>query len=205
MSGTEAGLGWHAWATVVVVVFMVYLLVRDTVAPAMAVFGATVALLIIGVIDVPAAVAGFANPAPMTVAALFVVARAVEKTGALQPLINATLGNGGSSQRVLGRLLVPTAGASAVLNNTPIVAMLAPAAPGARVPNPPHSGPRRAPPPPPAAPPGGAPAGGSLPLMRSPPMPAGPTPPCPPAPSSHALRLPVTVPPRMVANEIGMR
>jgi di/tricarboxylate transporter len=126
MSGTEAVLGWHAWATVVVVVFMVYLLVRDTVAPAMAVFGATVALLIIGVIDVPAAFAGFANPAPMTVAALFVVARAVEKTGALQPFINATLGNGGSSQRVLGRLLVPTAGASAVLNNTPIVAMLAP-------------------------------------------------------------------------------
>ena len=109
-----------------VVTGMVVLLVRDSIAPAMAVFGANVALLIIGVIDVPAAFAGFANPAPMTVAALFVVARAVEKTGALQPLINATLGNGGSSRNMLGRLLVPTAGASAFLNNTPIVAMLTP-------------------------------------------------------------------------------
>jgi di/tricarboxylate transporter len=120
------GLSWHAWATIAVVVGMVVLLVRDSVAPAMAVFGANVALLIIGVIDVPAAFAGFANPAPMTVAALFVVARAVEKTGALQPLINATLGNGGSRRHSLGRLLVPTAGASAFLNNTPIIAMLAP-------------------------------------------------------------------------------
>jgi di/tricarboxylate transporter len=112
--------------TIAVILAMIVVLVRDTVAPAMAVFGANVALLIIGVIDVPQAIAGFANPAPMTVAALFVVARAVEKTGALQPLINATLGNGGSTPRVLGRLLVPTAGASAFLNNTPIVAMLAP-------------------------------------------------------------------------------
>ena len=120
------GLSWHAWATIAVVTGMVVLLVRDSIAPAMAVFGANVALLIIGVIDVPSAFAGFANPAPMTVAALFVVARAVEKTGALQPLINATLGNGGSSRNMLGRLLVPTAGASAFLNNTPIVAMLTP-------------------------------------------------------------------------------
>lgn len=120
------GLGWHAWVTIVVVLCMVILLVRDSVAPAMAVFGATVVLLVLDVIDVPSAFAGFANPAPMTVAALFVVARAVEKTGALQPLINATLGNGGSHRQSLGRLLLPTAGASAFLNNTPIVAMLTP-------------------------------------------------------------------------------
>ncbi|HSK18856.1 MAG TPA: SLC13 family permease [Longimicrobiales bacterium] len=126
MSAGMFGLSWHAWATIAVVTGMVVLLVRDSIAPAMAVFGANVALLIIGVIDVPSAFAGFANPAPMTVAALFVVARAVEKTGALQPLINATLGNGGSSRNMLGRLLVPTAGASAFLNNTPIVAMLTP-------------------------------------------------------------------------------
>ena len=124
-SAVLPGLGAHAWLTIAVVILMVVLLVRDAVAPAMAVFGATVALLVTGVIDVPQAFAGFANPAPMTVAALFIVARAVEKTGALQPLINAALGNGGTGPR-LGRLLVPTAGASAFLNNTPIVAMLTP-------------------------------------------------------------------------------
>jgi di/tricarboxylate transporter len=117
--------GADAWLTIAIVLFMVVLLVRDSVAPAMAVFAANIALLVTGVIDAPQAFAGFANPAPMTVAALFIVARAVEKTGALQPLINAALGDGGTSPR-LGRLLVPTAGASAILNNTPIVAMLTP-------------------------------------------------------------------------------
>src|SRR5690606_41870077 len=104
---------------------MVILLVRDSVAPAMAVFAANVALLVTGVIGVPEAFAGFANPAPMTVAALFIVARAVEKTGALQPMINATLGNGGTGPRPR-RLLLPTAGASASLNHTLIAAMHTP-------------------------------------------------------------------------------
>lgn len=122
-------LGWEAWLTFAVVAAMIVLLVRDKVAPAMAVFGADVALMITGVIDPAHAFSGFANPAPVTVAALFVVARAVEKTGLLQPLVNATLGNASGRQVGPGRmarLLVPTAGASAFLNNTPIVAMLAP-------------------------------------------------------------------------------
>ena len=123
--GAAPSLGVHAWLTIAVVIIMIVLLVRDSVAPAMAIFAANVTLLVTGVIDVPEAFAGFANPAPMTVAALFIVARAVEKTGALQPLINATLGAGGAGSR-LGRLLLPTAGASAFLNNTPIVAMLTP-------------------------------------------------------------------------------
>lgn len=122
-----APLGWEAWLTFAIVALMVVLLARDRVAPAMAVIGADVALMITGVIDPAQAFSGFANPAPVTVAALFVVARAVEKTGALQPLVSDTLGTG---RRVgpgrLARLLVPTAAASAFLNNTPIVAMLAP-------------------------------------------------------------------------------
>jgi di/tricarboxylate transporter len=96
------------------------------VAPALAVLGANIVLLLTGVIDPAQAFSGFSNPAPITVAALFVVAAAVEKTGALQPLIAATLGRGGGGRGDLLRLLVPTAGASAFLNNTPIVAMLAP-------------------------------------------------------------------------------
>lgn len=119
-------MSWQAWLTLVVAAGTVYLLVRDTVAPAIAVLGADVVLLVTGVIDEKAAFSGFANPAPITVAALFVVAAAVEKTGALQPLIKAALRKGDGGRMELARLLVPTAAASAFLNNTPIVAMLAP-------------------------------------------------------------------------------
>lgn len=119
-------MSWQAWVTLAVAVGTVYLLVRDTVAPAIAVLGADVVLLVTGVIDEKAAFSGFANAAPITVAALFVVAAAVEKTGALQPLVAAALRRGDGGRMELARLLVPTAAASAFLNNTPIVAMLAP-------------------------------------------------------------------------------
>ena len=122
-----AGLPWEGWLTLLIVCFMVAAMARDWMAPAMAVLGADIALLVTGVIDTEAAFAGFSNPAPITVAALFVVARAVEKTGALRPLITGALGRPGAGGRSrLVRLLAPTAASSAFLNNTPIVAMLAP-------------------------------------------------------------------------------
>ena len=112
--------------TSAIVVAMIAALVRDWVAPSVAVVTAMIALLVLGVIDTPSALSGFSNPAPITVAALFVLARAVEKTGALQPLVAGTLSVGGTPGRSLLRILLPTAGASALFNNTPIVAMLVP-------------------------------------------------------------------------------
>ena len=121
-----AELSWEGWFTLAVVLVAVVALVRDWVAPAVAIVGADIVLLVTGVIDAEAAFSGFSNPAPITVAALFVVARAVEKTGALQPLLHAALGRGRGGRPRLVRLTAPTAAASAFLNNTPIVAMLAP-------------------------------------------------------------------------------
>lgn len=119
-------MSWEAWFTLAVIVLTVVALARDVVPPVLAVLAADVALLVAGVIGPEEAFKGFANPAPITVAALFVVARAVEKTGAIQPLIAATLGTRQAGRRALLRLLAPVAGLSAFLNNTPIVAMLAP-------------------------------------------------------------------------------
>ncbi|MGH7477716.1 MAG: SLC13 family permease [Longimicrobiales bacterium] len=114
------------WLTLVVIAITLVVLVRDLYSPAATLIGGVVALLVLGVITPEQAFAGFSNPAPITVAALYVIARAVEKTGALQPLLELTLGDGGKPRAALARLLFPTAAASAFLNNTPIVAMLAP-------------------------------------------------------------------------------
>ncbi|OFW66470.1 MAG: hypothetical protein A2Z12_05440 [Actinobacteria bacterium RBG_16_68_21] len=118
---------WEAWFTLGVVLVMIILLARDFTAPAAVVFAAVVALLVAGVIEPGQALAGFSNPAPVTVAALYVVASGIERTGVLNRLIDSTLGGGGSERMTLARLLLPSAGASAFLNNTPIVAMLVPA------------------------------------------------------------------------------
>jgi di/tricarboxylate transporter len=85
-----------------------------------------VAVLVAGIVTPAEALSGFSNPAPLTVAALFILARAVEKTGALTPIVQATLGKNGSVRGSLTRMVVPTTAASAFLNNTPIVAMMLP-------------------------------------------------------------------------------
>jgi Na+/H+ antiporter NhaD/arsenite permease-like protein len=129
-----------AFLTLAVLAVTLVLLARNRIAPALAVFGADVALLVTGVLEPADAFLGFSNPAPFTVAGLYIVARAVEKTGGLRPLVKAVLdhprqGSGRSPargwpsrpvRRGLLRLLPGVAVSSAFLNNTPIVAMLTP-------------------------------------------------------------------------------
>ena len=117
---------WQAWFTLGVLAVVLGLLIRGRVSAAVAVFGGNIALLAAGVIDTEQSLAGFSNPAPLTVAALYVVAAGVQKTGALTPLLHGALGRDGGVRKPLARLSIPAAGASAFLNNTPIVAMLIP-------------------------------------------------------------------------------
>lgn len=116
------------WITLAVVAAVLVLLIRGRQSPAVVVFGGVIVLLTLGVVDTQQALSGFSNPAPITVAALFVLAGAVEKTGALTPLLQRTIGDKGTLRVPLMRTLPPAAGASAFLNNTPIVAMLIPQA-----------------------------------------------------------------------------
>ncbi|MGH8925094.1 MAG: SLC13 family permease [Acidimicrobiia bacterium] len=119
-------MSWEAWFSLGVVLLVLIVLMRDLVSPAVAMSAGMVAVLVAGVVSPTEALAGFSNPAPLTVAALFVLARAVETTGALTPVVRTTLGSNGSVRGSLARLVGPTAAASAFLNNTPIVAMLLP-------------------------------------------------------------------------------
>jgi di/tricarboxylate transporter len=118
-----------AWITLAVVAVCLVLFIREALPPGVVLLLATITLMVTRVIAPEQAFSGFANPAPLTVAALYVLARAVEVTGALDPLLSRLLGNGDrqrSTRSLLARLLWPVSGASAFLNNTPIVAMTAP-------------------------------------------------------------------------------
>jgi di/tricarboxylate transporter len=114
----------EAWFTLAVVTAMFVVMARGMASPAATILCAVIALLGVGIIEPNEAFSGFSNSAPITVAALYVLARAVEDSGALRPLVRAALGGGGSEVVRLLRLCAPSAAASAFLNNTPIVAML---------------------------------------------------------------------------------
>jgi di/tricarboxylate transporter len=117
---------WEAWFTLAVVAGMLAALAFDLLAPVIAILSTLLVLLLVGILTPQQALSGFSNSAPFTVAALYVLARAAEKTGILLPLVQAALGGAAGVRGRLLRLLVPAAGASAFLNNTPIVAMLSP-------------------------------------------------------------------------------
>ena len=76
--------------------------------------------------------AGFGNEALITICALMMVGKALETTGALQPLANV-VGRAWSTRPVVALLTTLVAGAllSAFMNNTPIVVLLMPILVGA--------------------------------------------------------------------------
>ncbi|HZD23162.1 MAG TPA: SLC13 family permease, partial [Acidimicrobiia bacterium] len=115
-----------AWLTALVVVLILIGLIVDVAAPSVLTFSGVVVLLLVDVIDVPGALSGFSNPAPFTVGALFVVARAISKTGAIRPFTQRLMGRTGHTRRPLLRMLAPTTVASAFMNNIPLVAMMIP-------------------------------------------------------------------------------
>ena len=118
-------LGWQAWYTLGVVVLMVVGLVREWARPALVLLCALGAVLVAGVVPPQAGLAGFSNPAVLTVGALYVVAAGIQQSGALA-FFGKLLGEDRSLPATLARLMGPTAFFSGLLNNTPVVAMLIP-------------------------------------------------------------------------------
>ena len=116
----------EAWLTALVVVLILAGLVAGIASPSVLAFSGVVVLLLLGVVDIAEALSGFSNPAPFTVGALFVVARAISKTGAIRPFTQSVMGQTGHTRRPMLRMLVPTTVASAFMNNIPLVAMMIP-------------------------------------------------------------------------------
>jgi len=118
---------WPAALTAIVLfgVLAVILLVQRS--PDMAMLGGVIVLLATGVLSPTEAFRGMANEGMLTVAALFVVAAAMERTGALSVLFERVLGRPNSLTSAQARVMALPAFLSAVMNNTPVVALMVPA------------------------------------------------------------------------------
>lgn len=120
---------WPALLTLGTVAGMFVLFVRETHPPEVVALGGLALLLGVGVLEIDAVLGVFANPAPLTIAAMFILTGALVRTGVLEALSRWILSGAARRPRaVLGGLAGVTVSASAFMNNTPVVVLMIPVA-----------------------------------------------------------------------------
>mgnify|MGYP001164629212 CR=1 FL=1 len=123
---------WEAWITGTIILAMVAALMAGRWSADAVIVGAGLLLMLVGQatdahILTPAEFAGgFASPAVITVAMLYVVAVGMKETGAMAAIAARLIGSPRSAIAAQARLILPVTGLSAFINNTPIVAMFLP-------------------------------------------------------------------------------
>ncbi|MEE9208530.1 MAG: SLC13 family permease [Gemmatimonadota bacterium] len=99
---------------------------REVFGPDVLLAAALVAVLVTGVVDPATALEGFGNPALATVASMLVISAALRSTGALEGAGMRVFGKATTLPKALFRLTGFTAGLSAAVSNTAVVAMAMP-------------------------------------------------------------------------------
>ena len=113
----------------ILLLWMLYSFVREKWTPDVVAAIAVAALLITQLLTPAEVLSVLSNSAPVTIACMFVLSAALERTGCIDALGN-WLGDlvGTSPTRVLAGLTITALVISAFLNNTPVVAILTPIA-----------------------------------------------------------------------------
>jgi len=113
--------------TLVVVLVMFGLFLKEVFPTEVVAMIGTSILLITGVLPYEDALAVFANPAPWTIAAMFIIVGALVRTGALTTLTQTAERQAKQNPaRAIGGALVFVALASGIMNNTPLVVVMIP-------------------------------------------------------------------------------
>lgn len=120
-------MSWEAWFAVAVVLFDVLLLMFTRFAPDIVMVSGVVMLLLAGILTPEEALAGLANEGMITVGVMYVIVAGLRETGGVDWIGRSLFGRPKSVPAGQLRMMVPIAGLSAFLNNTPLVAMMIPA------------------------------------------------------------------------------
>ena len=123
-------IDWPSLQIVIVLVLVVVVFfgfVRERMPPDIVALSAVGVLLATGILDSADVLSVFSNPAPLTVAAMFVLSAALERTGVIDSL-GRIISQAGSRSPLLSVALMMASVMvmSAFINNTPVVVILTP-------------------------------------------------------------------------------
>ena len=116
-----------AWLTIGLIVIMFIMFLKEIYTTEIVALIGVSALLISGILPYESAIIVFSNPAPWTIAAMFIIVGALVRTGALnsftQLVERQALQN---PARAISGALIFVALASSIMNNTPLVVVMIP-------------------------------------------------------------------------------
>ncbi len=116
----------EAWLTLGVLSVVLVLLMFTRLAPYVVLGGGLTVLLTAGVVSERQVLEGAANPGVAAVAVLFAVVAGIRETGVMSWLMEPLLGRPRHLRAAQARVMGPVAVLSALLNNTPLVAVMLP-------------------------------------------------------------------------------
>ena len=127
MFGIELGETTQAVIALLIVVGMFIAFMRESYPVEVTAIGGATVLLLLGILPKDAALAAFSNPAPWTIAALFIIVGALVRTGTLDWITQAAVRNVEKHPTLtLITLTLTVLAMSAFVNNTPIVVVMIP-------------------------------------------------------------------------------
>ena len=127
MFGVTLAAGAQPWVALAILAVMFVLFVRETFPVEVTAIGATAAMLVTGILPYQDGVEALANPAPWTIAIMFIIMGGLVRTGALELVIRLTERHATTRPRTtVVAMFGFLCAASAFMNNTPVVAVMIP-------------------------------------------------------------------------------
>lgn len=127
MFGIDLPADWAAPVAMAIVLGMLVAFVRERYPVEVVALSGAALMLVLGIVPQDQAVAVFANPAPWTIAAMFLIVGGLVRTGALEGMAQAAARHAGQRPALtLVALTLAVLAMSAFVNNTPIVVVMIP-------------------------------------------------------------------------------
>ena len=115
------------WIVSLIIIVTLALLITEVLPIDLTAMGVMAALMITGVLTPAEAVRGFANSAVITVGAMFIISRALVRTGVVGMIARKVIDHSrGNVKMATFLILLIVGGASAFINNTPVVVLFIP-------------------------------------------------------------------------------
>ena len=115
------------WLLSIILLVVFYLLITEKLPIDLTGIGIMVTLMVTGILSPLEAVAGFANPAVITVGAMFLISRAMVRSGVVDSIAQKVISSSrGNAKIAIAVTMLIVAIVSAFINNTPVVVLFIP-------------------------------------------------------------------------------